>query len=32
VWAVQSGIINDYIAWMVLGLACLGGALALAIR
>jgi multicomponent Na+:H+ antiporter subunit D len=32
VWAVQSGIINDYITWMVLGLASLGGALALAIR
>jgi multicomponent Na+:H+ antiporter subunit D len=28
----QSGVINDYITWLVLGLACLGGALALAIR
>ena len=28
----QSGIINDYITWMVLGLTCLAGALTLAIR
>ncbi len=31
-WAVQSGIVNDYVTWMVLGLACLGGALALTIH
>ncbi|MGH3829957.1 MAG: complex I subunit 5 family protein [Pseudonocardiaceae bacterium] len=28
----QSGVVNDYVTWMVIGLACLGGALALAIR
>jgi multicomponent Na+:H+ antiporter subunit D len=28
----QSGVINDYITWIVLGLACVGGALALVIR
>jgi multicomponent Na+:H+ antiporter subunit D len=28
----QSGVVNDYITWLVLGLACLGGALAFAIR
>jgi multicomponent Na+:H+ antiporter subunit D len=28
----QSGIINDYITWLVTGVACLGGALALIIR
>lgn len=28
----QSGVVNDYITWIVLGLACLGGALAFAIR
>ena len=28
----QSGVVNDYVTWAVLGLACLGGALALAIR
>ncbi len=28
----QSGVVNDYVTWMVLGLACLGGALAFAIR
>jgi hypothetical protein len=28
----QSGIINDYITWMVTGLACLGGVLALIVR
>jgi multicomponent Na+:H+ antiporter subunit D len=29
---LQSGVINDYITWVVLGLACLGGALVLAVR
>ena len=29
---LQSGVINDYVTWIVVGLACLGGALALAIR
>ena len=28
----QSGVINDYVTWIVLGLACLGGLLALMIR
>jgi multicomponent Na+:H+ antiporter subunit D len=28
----QSGVVNDYVAWMVLGLACLGGVLAFVIR
>jgi hypothetical protein len=28
----QSGVINDYVAWMVLGTACLGGILVLIIR
>jgi multicomponent Na+:H+ antiporter subunit D len=28
----QSGVVNDYVTWMVVGLACIGGALALAIR
>jgi multicomponent Na+:H+ antiporter subunit D len=28
----QSGVVNDYVTWIVLGLACLGGTLALAIR
>ena len=28
----QSGIVNDYVAWIVFGLACVGGALAFAIR
>jgi hypothetical protein len=32
VQAFQSGVVNDYVAWMVLGLACLGGVLALTIR
>jgi len=27
----QSGVVNDYVAWIVLGLACVGGALAFAI-
>jgi multicomponent Na+:H+ antiporter subunit D len=30
--AFQSGVVNDYVAWLVLGLACLGGVLALTIR
>jgi multicomponent Na+:H+ antiporter subunit D len=28
----QSGVVNDYVTWLVLGLACLGGVLALVIR
>jgi len=28
----QSGVVNDYVTWIVLGLACVGGALALTIR
>jgi multicomponent Na+:H+ antiporter subunit D len=28
----QSGVVNDYVTWLVLGLACVGGVLALAIR
>ncbi len=28
----QSGVVNDYVTWIVLGLACLGGALAFTIR
>ena len=28
----QSGVVNDYVTWIVVGLACLGGALAVAIR
>jgi multicomponent Na+:H+ antiporter subunit D len=28
----QSGVVNDYVTWLVLGLACLGGVLALTIR
>jgi multicomponent Na+:H+ antiporter subunit D len=28
----QSGVVNDYVAWAVVGLACFGGVLALAIR
>jgi multicomponent Na+:H+ antiporter subunit D len=27
----QSGVVNDYVVWIVLGLACVGGALAFAI-
>jgi multicomponent Na+:H+ antiporter subunit D len=30
--AVQSGIINDYVTWIVIGVACIGGVLAFAIR
>jgi len=29
---LQSGVINDYVTWIVIGIACLGGALAFAIR
>lgn len=28
----QSGVVNDYVTWMILGVACLGGALAFAIQ
>jgi multicomponent Na+:H+ antiporter subunit D len=28
----QSGVVNDYVTWIVIGMACLGGALAFAIR
>ena len=28
----QSGVINDYVTWIVVGLACVGGTLAFAIR
>jgi multicomponent Na+:H+ antiporter subunit D len=28
----QSGVVNDYVTWIVIGLACLGGALAFSIR
>ena len=28
----QSGVVNDYVTWIVVGLSCLGGALAFAIR
>ena len=28
----QSGVVNDYVTWVVIGLACLGGALAFAAR
>ena len=28
----QSGIVNDYVTWIVIGLACIGGALAFTIR
>jgi multicomponent Na+:H+ antiporter subunit D len=28
----QSGVINDYVTWIVLGLACLGGVLAVIVR
>jgi multicomponent Na+:H+ antiporter subunit D len=28
----QSGVVNDYVTWIVVGLACIGGALAFAIR
>ena len=32
VQAFQSGVINDYVTWIVIGLACVGGAMALAFR
>lgn len=28
----QSGVVNDYVTWIVVGLACVGGALAFSIR
>lgn len=28
----QSGVANDYVTWIVLGLACVGGALALVVH
>ena len=28
----QSGVVNDYVTWVVVGMACLGAALALSIR
>jgi hypothetical protein len=28
----QSGVVNDYVTWIVFGLACLGGAPALVLR
>jgi multicomponent Na+:H+ antiporter subunit D len=28
----QSGVVNDYVTWLVVGVACLGGALAFSIR
>ena len=28
----QSGVVNDYVTWIVIGVACIGGALAFAIR
>jgi hypothetical protein len=28
----QSGVVNDYVTWVVIGLACLGGVFALVIR
>jgi multicomponent Na+:H+ antiporter subunit D len=30
--ALQSGIVNDYVTWIVIGVACIGGALAFTIR
>jgi multicomponent Na+:H+ antiporter subunit D len=32
VQAFQSGVINDYVTWIVIGLACIGGAMAFALR
>ena len=28
----QSGVVNDYVTWLVIGVAAIGGALALAVR
>jgi hypothetical protein len=28
----QSGVVNNYVTWIVIGVACLGGALAFSIR
>lgn len=30
--ALQSGVVNDYVTWLVVGVACIGGALAFALR
>jgi hypothetical protein len=30
--ALQSGVVTDYVTWIVVGLACIGGALAVTIR
>jgi multicomponent Na+:H+ antiporter subunit D len=32
IYRFQSGVVNDYVTWIVVGLACLGGALAFSIR
>jgi hypothetical protein len=29
---LQGGVVNDYVTWVVIGIACLGGALAFSIR
>jgi hypothetical protein len=29
---IQSGVVNDYVTWIVVGAACIGGVLAYAIR
>jgi hypothetical protein len=31
-WRIQSGVVNDFVTWIVLGVACIGGVLAFAIR
>jgi hypothetical protein len=31
-WILRCGVVNDYVTWIVIGLACLGGALAFSIR
>jgi hypothetical protein len=28
----QSGVVNDYVTWIVIGVACVGGTLAFSIR
>ncbi len=30
--SIQSGVVNDYVTWIILGVACIGGVLAYAIR
>ena len=30
--AFQSGVVNDYVTWLVVGVACIGGVLAVAVR